>query len=159
IVFLHSFAYPYANFAGEAVELTPGPRDTVGAVRDPLGGKRLYSMELEPELMSGMFEGTWEQRRPGPPGQNPPAFVDAILAAEDHRFYEHHGIDLVRIVKAAWVDFTAHRVRQGGSTLTQQLMKNFFLTSKRDWRRKAKEALMAYIAERQYSKDQILENY
>ena len=50
-------------------------------------------------------------------------------------------------------------MRQGGSTLTQQLMKNFFLTSKRDWRRKVKEALMAYIAERQYSKDEILENY
>ncbi len=128
-------------------------------MRDPLGGKQLYSMELEPELISGIFEGTWEQRRLVPLEQIPPAFIDAILAAEDHRFYEHHGIDLVRIVKAAWVDFTAHRVRQGGSTLTQQLMKNFFLTSKRDWRRKAKEALMAYIAERQYSKDQILENY
>ena len=50
-------------------------------------------------------------------------------------------------------------MRQGGSTLTQQLMKNFFLTSKRDWHRKVKEALMAYIAERQYSKDEILENY
>ena len=48
---------------------------------------------------------------------------------------------------------------QGGSTLTQQLMKNFFLTSKRDWHRKVKEALMAYIAERRYSKDEILENY
>ncbi len=158
-IFLHVFAYPYANFAGEAVELALGPRDTVLAMRDPLGGKQLYSMELEPELISGIFEGTWEQRRLVPLEQIPPAFIDAILAAEDHRFYEHHGIDLVRIVKAAWVDFTAHRVRQGGSTLTQQLMKNFFLTSKRDWRRKAKEALMAYIAERQYSKDQILENY
>ncbi len=158
-IFLHSFAYPYANFAGEAVELVLGPRNTVLAMRDPLGGKQLYSMELEPELISGIFEGTWQQRRLVPLDQIPPAFVDAILAAEDHRFYEHHGIDLVRTVKAAWVDFTAHRVRQGGSTLTQQLMKNFFLTSKRDWRRKAKEALMAYIAERRYSKDQILENY
>ena len=89
----------------------------------------------------------------------PPAFIDAVLAAEDHRFYEHHGIDLVRIARAAWVDFTAHRVLQGGSTLTQQLMKNFFLSSKRDWHRKVTEALMAYIAERRYSKDQILELY
>jgi penicillin-binding protein 1B len=158
-VFLHSFAYPYSDFAGEAVEMTLGPRDTVLAMRDPLGGKPLFSVELEPELISGIFEGTWQQRRLVPLAQIPPAFIDAILAAEDHRFYEHHGIDLVRIVKAAWVDFSAHRVRQGGSTLTQQLMKNFFLTSKRDWRRKVKEILMAYIAERQYSKDQILENY
>ncbi len=158
-VFLHSFAYPYSDFAGEAVEMTLGPRDTVLAMRDPLGGKALFSVELEPELISGIFQGTWQQRRLVPLAQIPPAFIDAILAAEDHRFYEHHGIDLVRIVKAAWVDFSAHRVRQGGSTLTQQLMKNFFLTSKRDWRRKVKEILMAYIAERQYSKDQILENY
>ena len=89
----------------------------------------------------------------------PPAFIDAVLAAEDHRFYEHHGIDLVRTLKAAWIDFTAGHVVQGGSTLTQQLMKNFFLTSQRDWHRKVKEALMAYIAERRYSKDEILENY
>jgi penicillin-binding protein 1B len=158
-VFLHSFAYPYSDFAGEAVEMTLGPRNTVLAMRDPLGGKALFSAELEPELISGIFQGSWQQRRLVPLAQIPPALIDAILAAEDHRFYEHHGIDLVRIVKAAWVDFSAHRVRQGGSTLTQQLMKNFFLTSKRDWRRKTKEILMAYIAERQYSKDQILENY
>jgi penicillin-binding protein 1B len=158
-VFLHDFAYPYNEFAGEAVEMSLGPRDTVLAMRDPLGGKPLFSAELEPELISGIFQGSWQQRRLVPLAQIPPAFIDAILAAEDHRFYEHHGIDLARTVKAAWVDFSAHRVRQGGSTLTQQLMKNFFLTSKRDWRRKSKEALMAYIAERRYSKDQILENY
>jgi penicillin-binding protein 1B len=158
-VFLHDFAYPYTQFAGEAIEMTLGPHNTVLAMRDPLGGKALFSAELEPELISGIFQGSWQQRRLVPLAQIPPAFIDAILAAEDHRFYEHHGIDIIRIVKAAWVDFIAHRVRQGGSTLTQQLMKNFFLTSKRDWRRKAKEALMAYIAERRYSKDEILENY
>lgn len=158
-VFLHSFAYPYSDFTGEAIEMTLGPRNTVLAMRDPLDGKPLFSAELEPELISGIFQGSWQQRRLVPLAQIPPALIDAILAAEDHRFYEHHGIDVARTIKAAWVDFTAHRVRQGGSTLTQQLMKNFFLTSKRDWRRKVKEALMAYIAERQYPKDQILENY
>ena len=158
-IFLHNFAYPYNQFAGEAVEMSLGPRDIVLAMRDPVGGKALYSAELEPELISGIFQGSWQQRRLVPLAQIPPGLIDAILAAEDHRFYEHHGIDVARTVKAAWIDFSAHRVRQGGSTLTQQLMKNFFLTSKRDWRRKVKEALMAYIAERQYSKDQILENY
>ncbi|HZO82069.1 MAG TPA: PBP1A family penicillin-binding protein [Candidatus Binataceae bacterium] len=158
-VFLHSFAYPYSQFPGELVRLTLGPHDTVLAMRDLGTGKPLYSIELEPELISGIFEGSWQQRRLVPLSQVPPALIDAILAAEDHRFYEHHGIDLVRIIKAAWVDLTSHQIRQGGSTLTQQLMKNFFLTSKRDWRRKAKEALMAYIAEQRYPKDQILENY
>src|ERR1700691_6367487 len=119
----------------------------------------MYSIELEPELLGAIFQGDWEQRRLVPISEIPPAFIDAILAAEDHRFYEHHGIDIVRTIKVGWIDFTTGHVVQGGSTLTQQLMKNFFLTSKRDWHRKVKEALMAYIAERQYSKDEILENY
>ncbi len=158
-IFLHGFSYPYSQFPGELVRLELGPHDTVLAMRDLGTAKPLYSVELEPELISGIFQGSWQQRRLVPLSQVPPALIDAILAAEDHRFYEHHGIDPVRIIKAAWIDLTAHQLRQGGSTLTQQLMKNFFLTSKRDWRRKAKEALMAYIAEQRYSKDQILENY
>lgn len=158
-IFLRSFSYPYNQFPGELVQLALGPHDAVLAMHDQGGGKPLYSIELEPELLSGIFQGSWQQRRLVPLSQVPPALIDAILAAEDHRFYEHHGVDPVRILKAAWIDFTSHRLRQGGSTLTQQLMKNFFLTSKRDWRRKAKEALMAYIAEQRYSKDQILENY
>ena len=159
VVFLHSFAYPYRYAPGEPVEMTLGPRDTIVSMRDAGSGRPLYSFELEPELLSAIFEGNWDQRRIVPLSEMPPAFIDAILAAEDHRFYEHHGIDLMRTVKAGWVDFSSHRVLQGGSTLTQQLMKNFFLTSKRDWHRKAKEALMAYAAERLYSKDEILENY
>src|SRR5258708_8475860 len=69
----------------------------------------------------------------------------AILAAEDHRFYEHHGVDLVRTIKAAYIDFTSGHVRQGGSTLTQQLMKNFFLTRERSYKPKVKTALMPHI--------------
>ncbi len=61
----------------------------------------MYSIELEPELLGAIFQGDWEQRRLVPLTDIPPAFVDAVLAAEDHRFYEHHGIDLVRIAKAA----------------------------------------------------------
>src|ERR1700720_1578793 len=74
-VFLHSFAYPYSDFAGEAVEMTLGPRDTVLAMRDPLGSKALFSAELEPELISGIFQGSWQQRRRGP----------SLLRASRHR--------------------------------------------------------------------------
>ncbi|HUY17665.1 MAG TPA: PBP1A family penicillin-binding protein [Candidatus Binataceae bacterium] len=158
VIFLHRFSYPYEQFAGEMVELKLAG-NAVTAMRDLGSGKPIYSMQLEPELLSGIFQGSWEQRRLVRLSQIPPAMIDAILAAEDHRFYEHHGIDVVRTMKAAYVDFTSGHVRQGGSTLTQQLMKNFFLTSQRTYRRKLKEALMAYIAERLYSKDEILENY
>ena len=159
LLFLHSFAYPYRDFPGELVSIKLGPDGTIAAMADGVTHQPLYSLELEPEMLGAIFEGDWQQRRLVPLSDIPPAFIDAILAAEDHRFYEHHGIDIVRIAKAAWIDLISGRVVQGGSTLTQQLMKNFFLTSKRDWHRKVKEALMAYIAERLYSKDEILENY
>jgi penicillin-binding protein 1B len=159
VIFLHSFRYPYTDYAGELVEMKIGPTGTIQSIEDEGTHKPQYSIELEPEALGAIFQGDWEQRRLVPIADMPPAFIDAVLAAEDHRFYEHHGIDLVRTAKAAWIDFTAGHVVQGGSTLTQQLMKNFFLTSQRDWHRKVKEALMAYIAERRYSKDEILENY
>jgi len=159
VIFLHSFAYPYRQFGGELIELNLSKNDIIQSMHEPGTSKPTYSMELEPELISGIFQGSWEQRRLVRLNQIPPAFIDAILAAEDHRFYEHHGVDPVRIIKAALVDLTSRHIRQGGSTLTQQLMKNFFLSSERSYKRKVKEALMAYIAERKYSKDEILENY
>jgi penicillin-binding protein 1B len=159
VVFLHAFNYPYRDFPGEMVDIDVAPDTTIKSISDAVTHHPIYSMELEPEMLGAIFQGDWEQRRLVPLSDIPPAFIDAILAAEDHRFYEHHGIDLVRTLKAAWVDAMSGHVRQGGSTLTQQLMKNFFLTSKRDWRRKAKEAVMAYIAEKHFSKDDILDNY
>jgi len=159
VLFLHSFRYPYNDFAGTLVMLKISPLQTIESIEDVATRKPEDSIELEPEFLGAIFHGNWEQRRLVPLSDIPPAFVDAVLAAEDHRFYAHHGIDLVRTARAAWVDFTAHQVLQGGSTLTQQLMKNFFLTSKRDWHRKITEALMAYIAEKRYSKDEILELY
>jgi penicillin-binding protein 1B len=158
-IFLHGFRYPYAQFPGELVALRISPVQTIISIQDEATHQSLDSIELEPEMLGAIFQGDWEQRRIVPLSEIPPAMIDSVLAAEDHRFYEHHGIDLVRILKAAWVDFTAGHVVQGGSTLTQQLVKNFFLTSKRDWHRKLKEVLMAYIVERRYSKDEILENY
>ncbi len=159
VLFLHSFRYPYHDFGGALVELKISPLQTIESIEDLAARKPEYAIELEPELLGAIFHGDWEQRRLVPLSGIPPAFIDAVLAAEDHRFYEHHGIDLVRTARAAWIDLTARHVLQGGSTLTQQLMKNFFLTSKRDWHRKVTEALMAYIAEKRYSKDEILELY
>jgi penicillin-binding protein 1B len=158
-IFLHDFRYPFSDFDGALVELRLRPDGTIESMRDLGLGRPIYSIQLEPELLGGIYSGAWEQRRLVRLSELPPLLIDAILAAEDHRFYAHRGVDLARIIKAAWVDLTSHRLRQGGSTLTQQLMKNFFLSPKRDWRRKLKEALMAYIAERRFTKDEILENY
>ena len=89
----------------------------------------------------------------------PRHLVDAILAVEDQRFETHRGIDPRRIAGAFLANLRAGRVAQGGSTLTQQLVKNFFLTPERTLKRKAQEALMALLVEARYDKDEILQAY
>ncbi len=89
----------------------------------------------------------------------PTSMKAAVVAIEDERFYGHYGIDIVGIARAMLTNIKAGRIRQGASTLTQQLVKNAFLTSERTWQRKAIEAMMAFQIERKYSKDEILTLY
>lgn len=91
--------------------------------------------------------------------QFPPALPAAVVAVEDRRFYHHFGIDPVGLLRAAWVNVTAGRVRQGGSTLTQQVAKTLFLTNARTVRRKVQELLLTVWLERHFSKNEILEIY
>ena len=89
-----------------------------------------------------------------------PAYLPrAVMAIEDRRFYHHFGVDPIGLVRAAWANHRAGRVVQGGSTLTQQVAKNLFLTSERSFRRKVQEALLALWLEHRYTKDQILAIY
>src|SRR5580765_5895428 len=88
-----------------------------------------------------------------------PHLVHAIVAIEDQRFYDHGGVDLVRIVAAAVNNLRVHRAAQGGSTLTQQLARQSFLTSDKTFLRKLKETLLAWRLEREFTKDQILVMY
>ncbi len=83
----------------------------------------------------------------------------ALLASEDSRFYQHHGVDVVSIIRAAIANFREGRITQGGSTITQQLARQLFLTDEVSFERKIKEAILALQIERQYSKDEILEIY
>ncbi len=89
----------------------------------------------------------------------PKSLVDAVIATEDRRFYSHHGIDPTGLARAAWVDLKSGAVVQGGSTITQQLAKNVFLTPDRTVTRKFQEIALAIWLERHYSKEQILETY
>jgi penicillin-binding protein 1A len=89
----------------------------------------------------------------------PPHLPRAFLAIEDRRFYRHPGIDLLGIARATYRNLLAGGIREGGSTITQQLAKNLFLTRKRSLRRKVQEALLAFWLERQFTKDQILSIY
>ena len=83
----------------------------------------------------------------------------ALLAIEDHDFYKHGALDITGIVRAAFVNLKAGEVRQGGSTLTQQMVKNVFLSSEQTMARKAEEAVLATWVERKYTKDEVLEMY
>ena len=119
----------------------------------------LPALELEPALLSGLYAGEWEERRLVSLEQVPSLLIQAILDTEDRRFFQHHGVDLYGILRAMAANLRAGRVVEGGSTLTQQLMKNFFLEDERSLRRKLQEALMAFLVERNFSKEEILESY
>src|SRR5437660_11947631 len=88
-----------------------------------------------------------------------PSMLQAIVAVEDKRFYQHRGVDVRGIARAVWADVTSKHVVQGGSTITQQFVKNSCVTSKRTISRKLKEAALAWQLEQRWSKDRILTAY
>ncbi len=157
-IYLHNFQYPLGSFKGFPVRLILRS-NTIAKILNLQSGKEIFSLELEPELVTGLFDRTWEERRLVTLGEVPPLRTRAILSIEDERFYHHWGIDPIAVLRAFAVNMRRGGIVQGGSTLTQQLMKNFFLGSEQTMGRKIKEALMAIVAERNYSKDEILENY
>ncbi len=157
-IFLHDFDYPKKPFKGFPVRLSL-KGDEISTITSLETGQELYLFELEPELLSGIFNQSWEERDLVKLGEVPAHLPDAIIAVEDARFYSHIGLDFRSILRAFVANLKEGEVVQGGSTLTQQLVKNFFLTQERTWSRKFNEALMALILEIQYSKDEILETY
>ena len=88
-----------------------------------------------------------------------PYVIDATIAIEDKKFYEHNGFDYLRIIKSLYVNIKSRAAKQGASTITQQLAKNLYLTFDKTWERKLKEAWLTIELESQYEKDDILEAY
>jgi penicillin-binding protein 1B len=157
-IYLHNFQYPLGAFKGFPVRLILRP-NSIAKILSLESGKEIFSLELEPELVAGLYDRTWEERRLVTLAEVPSLLTRAILAIEDERFYHHWGIDPIAVLRAFVANLRSGGIVQGGSTLTQQLMKNFFLGSERTMERKVKEALMALAAEWNFSKDEILENY
>jgi penicillin-binding protein 1B len=117
------------------------------------------SAEIEPELITNLFDSSREKRRVVRFDDLPKNLVDAVLAAEDKRFFEHGGLDIVRVFGAALADLRRGQKAQGASTIDMQVARSFFFTTKREWRRKVKEILMAVEINQRYSKQQIFELY
>ncbi len=157
---LHRRAFDHPSRAEPARPtriLLEGP--VIAEIRDAGNGREVGALLLEPEAVGSYYGPDREQRELVRVEELPPHLVEAVLAVEDQRFLSHHGIDFRRILAALWVNLRSGRVRQGGSTLTQQLVKNFFLTPERSLRRKVQEALMALLVEARYDKRAILESY
>lgn len=131
----------------------------ISELEDRDTGSRLARVELEPVPVTTLFGEDRAKRQWVPLTALPDHLVQAVVATEDRRFFRHTGLDPMGIARAAYEDIRAGEIRQGGSTLTQQLVKNYFLTSERSLRRKLLEALLALILENRMSKEEILELY
>ncbi|MCJ8170733.1 penicillin-binding protein 1B [Atopomonas sediminilitoris] len=155
---LHSRGFTFY----EGVE--PAQRIRVGFAGDYVAsltrsGSTLPVARLEPMLIGGIYPAHNEDRILVRLADVPAFLPDALIAVEDREFYSHFGISPKGIARAMWVNLSAGEMRQGGSTLTQQLVKNFYLTNERSLVRKAREAIMAPLLELHYSKQEILEAY
>jgi penicillin-binding protein 1B len=115
--------------------------------------------ELEPQLITNLFDRNREKRRLVKFADIPKVLVDAVTSAEDKRFFQHQGFDPLRIVKAVYVDLKEGRKEQGASTLSQQLAKNLWLDPEKRWTRKLAELLITLRLEQTLSKQQIFEDY
>src|SRR5438445_4351676 len=133
---------------------------SIRSIRPLGGGTELDSAEIEPELITNLFDSAREKRRPVRYEDLPVMLVDAILSAEDKRFFEHGGFDFIRIVGAAWADLRhTSQHYQGASTITMQVARTFFLSTERNWRRKLAEAMISVELEQRFNKQQIFELY
>jgi penicillin-binding protein 1B len=123
------------------------------------GAATLDSAQIEPQLITNLFDSAREKRRVVRYDDLPKNLVDAALAAEDKRFFEHGAVDLVRVVGAAFYDVLRGQKAQGASTIDMQVARSFFFTTKREWRRKVKEMLMAFEIDQRFSKQEVFELY
>ena len=156
-----------------AVLIKPGPQsyhNTDGATITTDGnevtaitaenGVPLRAYELEPQLITALSEDkNRTKRRLVTFNEVPQRMVDAVVAIEDRRFFEHGGINYLRTAKCAYQDFTSHQKSCGGSTLTQQLARGFFLTPEKTYVRKLREIMITWQLESRFSKQQIFEMY
>jgi penicillin-binding protein 1B len=150
--------------AADLVEVVFDTKKNVGEIVKSINavppGKDLKVLTLEPALISYLFEGAErEKRRFVKYDELPRHLVEAVLAIEDRRFFQHPGFDPFRIVGAALRNLKPGGNLQGGSTLTQQFVKNFFLTPDRTPKRKIQEAALSFVLERRASKKEIFELY
>lgn len=131
---------------------------TVGTVYT-VKGYRMYRSALEECSVAEMAQSVRAQEDYTALSDLPEIYKNAVLAAEDHRFYQHGGVDPISIARAVWNNLRTFSFREGGSTITQQVAKNLYFTQARKLERKIAEVFMARELEKELEKDEILEIY
>ncbi len=132
--------------------------DNLKRLREVSGGP-LALTRLDPPLIANIYPAHHEDRVLVQREELPELLIRTLLVVEDRNFYEHQGVDPKAILRAGWRNFRAGAVVEGGSTLTQQLIKNFYLSQERSIQRKLNEMAMALVLDHRYSKDEILTAY
>jgi penicillin-binding protein 1B len=160
------------RLVNDGIEITPGPESyhspdparivmhdgKVASITSR--GTDLAAYELEPQLVTALFDAEQRSKRQVVKyDEIPKVMVDAVVAIEDRRFFQHGGVNFLRLAQAFWVDVTRQRHEQGGSTITMQLSRAFFLTPEKTVKRKLSEIMIALELEQKFSKQQIFEFY
>jgi penicillin-binding protein 1B len=158
VIHRREFAGPKGSVAPAPFELRIDWGGRVAAILDEWGKQR-GEMLLDPETLGALADDAPADRVLIRLADLPPHLIDALLVVEDRRFHEHHGVDLRRLAGALVANLRARRVSQGGSTITQQLVKNTFLSHERTVLRKLREVWLALRVERAHTKEEILEAY
>jgi len=135
-------------------------KNTISSIsaNTPAGRQSVEQYSLGTPLLSTISTNR-EKRRMVIFKEIPRILVDAVVSIEDKRFFQHNGVDVTRLVKAAWVDLKEQRKEQGASTLTMQLVRDLWLEPEKRWKRKIAEAMMTLHLERRWPKEQIFETY
>lgn len=157
-IYTRAFTHPSGEYPAQPIRvtLTKSQVETVVSLKE---ARPLERAALEPELLTSVLSEQLENRSPVTLQQVPQHMQDAVVVTEDVRFWRHPGVDPFGIIRAVFRNVKAGGVAEGASTLTQQLVKNYFLTSERTYKRKIIEAFMAVILDARYSKREILEAY
>ncbi len=157
----------------DSIEIHPGPDSHVGAdaalvryKKDRIseivtldGHRKLPQYFLEPELIANIADDDREKRRLVTYSEIPPVVVKAVISAEDKRFFDHMGFDVLRLAKAAYVDLKYGRKQQGASTITMQLARSLWLSPEKRWRRKFSEGMITLVLEQRLTKQEIFQYY
>ena len=157
IIYSRGFRFVGGDEQGHLVEVNLVGDKIVGLRQT--SGASIAVLRLEPQLVGGIYPAHNEDRELIQLDDLPNGFIETLLAVEDRQYYSHYGVSPWGIIRAMWANIKAGAVVQGGSTLTQQLVKNFYLTDQQTLWRKLIEAPMALLLNIHYSKDEVLEVY